>query len=335
MSSQPDFTVIIPHRKEESIDRAVENLRSCDYDLNRLELLTVSGNQPSVQRNECIKRANGRFIYFIDNDSEMLAHNLSRALKLFQESANTAVVGGPNIAREGDTPLQKEFSHCLSSRFGVGPVASRYKPTGSIREATDRQLILCNLFIRKSVLNETGLFNEKLYPNEENDLMNRIESAGYKLMYDPEIQVLRSPRPDFKSFVKMLTGYGTGRFKQTLTDFRFMNLIFFLPACFVIYLLSLPFAAGALYYYLSPEAVLPALSALFLPVAVYLLLILAATAMSLVTFKHRRALSVLTFPVLFFSIHFFYGLGELTGIYRALTEKEKQVWFEVKQADLL
>jgi succinoglycan biosynthesis protein ExoA len=49
-----------------------------------------------------------------------------------------------------------------------------------------------------------GGFNEALYPNEENALMDNIQKAGGKLLYDPELFVWRRPRRTLKQFTRML-----------------------------------------------------------------------------------------------------------------------------------
>ncbi|MBI38805.1 MAG: glycosyltransferase [Leptospiraceae bacterium] len=345
MSQASGLSVIIPHRKEESLEEAVHYLKQMDRTGIDLELFTVSGNQPSVQRNACIKESQGRFIYFLDNDSEPEPQNLQRALQLFDDE-KVAVVGGPNLPREGQEGLQREFSAILASPLAVGPVANRYRSTGSVREATDRELILCNLFIRKSILDSLGYFREDLYPNEENEFMNRIQSAGYRLMYDPEIRVHRSPRPNLKAFLKMLMGYGRGRFKQMTVDFRASNLVFFLPAIFSLYLLALPVCLLGLC--LSGEAShLADISSLadlirwpwsvwaisyLLALPPYLSLILFAGAQTFASMRQPRAtVSVLRLPFLFFCVHFFYGLGVWWGILGLFSARKKVVEYELNR----
>ena len=89
-----------------------------------------------------------------------------------------------------------------------GPIANRYRFNNvGIKEGTDRDVILCNLFVRRNVLFEAGLFNEDLYPNKENALIDKILSLGYKLIYNPKIMVQRPPRSNLKAYIKMLLNY--------------------------------------------------------------------------------------------------------------------------------
>lgn len=347
MSRASGLSVIIPHREEESLEEAVRYLKRMDRQGIALELFTVSGNQPSVQRNACIREASGDIVYFLDNDSEPEPQNLQRALTLFEDS-RVAVAGGPNLPRANLRGIRREFSAVLASPLAVGPVADRYRASGPVREATDRELILCNLFIRKSVLDELGSFREDLYPNEENEFMNRIQSAGYKLMYDPEIRVHRSPRPDLKSFIRMLMGYGRGRLKQMTVDFRISNCVFFIPALFTLYIAALPVCIAG--FFLSGEwnelhslALAQGMDALRWPWTLgmatyvvvlphYIMLLLFAGAQAFASLESpRQAVSLFRLPFLFFCVHFFYGLGIWDGLLSLLRTEKKVVEYHLKR----
>lgn len=334
----PFISVVIPHRASEDISKTLELVKAMDYPSERMEYFAVSGNQPSAQRNACIKKAKGDIIYFIDNDSEVRKGNLKLAAELFQSDDKIGIVGGPNLAKEGDSGLQKDFSFCLTSGFGTGPVSVRYKSTGEPREATDRDLILCNMLVKKELFNEIGMFNEELYPNEENDLMERAVKAGYKMFYHPEIAVERSPRPNIKSFIKMLLNYGRGRFEQFLFMPSIGNLIFFAPAAFVFYLISLPICGAAFsVLYSAAEGADAALIARIgmiytVPLLLYLLLLCAASISALFSLKGRFYRAFYSIPFIYFLIHFFYGLGIYYGALKKFILKgNKEVHFEVRE----
>ena len=222
-------TVIIPHRVGENIENTLAGIYMSDYDKNNIEIFQAEGTHPTVQRNECIKQASGDIVYFIDNDSMVNPNNIKKAVEIFETNENVAIVGGPAI-HNVNSSKEKYIDKCMRSYYAVGPIANRYSVNKtSSREGTDRDVILCNLFIRLNVLFEAGLFNESLYPNEENALIDKILSLGYKLMYDPQIIVKRPPRSSLRLYIKMLLNYGRGRFEQLYIDFNKKNLIFTLP----------------------------------------------------------------------------------------------------------
>ena len=233
-------SVIIPHRIGEKIENTLAGIYMSDYDKNKIEIFQAEGTHPTVQRNECIKQASGDIVYFIDNDSMVNPNNIKKAVEIFEKNENVAIVGGPAI-HKANSSKERYIDRCMQSYYAVGPIANRYSINkSSYREGTDRDVILCNLFIRLNVLFEVGLFNESLYPNEENALIDKILSLGYKLMYDPQIIVKRPPRKNLRLYIKMLLNYGRGRLEQLYRDFNKKNLIFTLPAFFSLYIILSP-----------------------------------------------------------------------------------------------
>src|SRR5207244_1478242 len=112
-------------------------------------------------------------------------------------------------------------------------------PVGQVRPTSEKELILCNLVARREALLDLGGFNEKLYPNEENALMDELQKRGGKLLYDPDLIVQRRPRATLKSFMKMLITYGRGRAEQFRVHPTFGSVPNFAPPGFVVYMLLL------------------------------------------------------------------------------------------------
>jgi hypothetical protein len=95
---------------------------------------------------------------------------------------------------------------------------------------------------RREALVELGGFDEALYPNEENALMDELQRRGGKLIYDPEIIVHRRPRATLKSFARMLRTYGRGRAEQFRLHPTWGSMLNFVPPIFCLYLVLLPLA---------------------------------------------------------------------------------------------
>ena len=327
-------TVIIPHRVGENIENTLAGIYMSDYDKNTIEIFQAEGTHPAVQRNECIKQASGDIVYFIDNDSMINPNNIKKAVEIFETNENVAIVGGPAI-HNVNSSKEKYIDKCMRSYYAVGPIANRYSVNKtSSREGTDRDVILCNLFIRLNVLFEAGLFNESLYPNEENALIDKILSLGYKLMYDPQIIVKRPPRSSLRLYIKMLLNYGRGRFEQLYRDFNKKNLIFTLPAFFSLYIIFLPIV---LFIFLITKIVFLALY--FIPFGLYFAVTLLAgiiTSLKEVGFINKIK-GFFVFPYMFFITHFFYGLGFFYGIIRIAKgfthagRRQRTVKFNIKK----
>jgi cellulose synthase/poly-beta-1,6-N-acetylglucosamine synthase-like glycosyltransferase len=238
-SSLPTVTIIIAARPDESEVRAVAAARQLDYPPDKLEIILARGKHPSVQRNAAVRAARGEIIYFLDDDSRPDPKNLRRAVEPFK-SPEVKMLGGPNLCPPDAPALEQAFALTLGS-WALGPIAARYRAVGKSRATSEKELILCNLMARRDAFLELGGFDESLYPNEENALMDELQKRGGKLIYDPEVVVFRRPRHSFAAFCKMLLNYGRGRAEQFRLHPTLRSAPNFVPPLFCVYLVVLPF----------------------------------------------------------------------------------------------
>jgi len=237
VNSLPTVTVLIPARPEQVDIKAVTAAKHLDYPADKIEILVARGKQPSVQRNTALKQASGHLVYFLDDDSVPERGNLKTAVQRFTDSS-VKMLGGPNLCPPDAPALEQMFALVLSSLLAFGPSRARYTRVGVLRETSEKELILCNLIARRDAMVQLGGFDEKLYPNEENALMDALQKSGGKLLYDPTFTVYRRPRPTFKAFVKMLKTYGRGRAEQFRVNPTFGSALNFAPPLFCVYLLA-------------------------------------------------------------------------------------------------
>ena len=236
----PSVTAIIPARPGQTEIKAVAAARRLEYPPELLEIIVARGKQPSIQRNTALRVARGELIYFLDDDSVAPPGNLRRAAAHFSD-AKMQIVGGPNLCPPDAPSLERIFALVLGSWIAFGPSRARYAPVGKLRDSGEKELILCNLVARRETLLEFGGFNEALYPNEENALMDEIQKRGGRLLYDPELFVHRRPRSSIKAFAKMLMTYGRGRAEQFRVHPTFGSALNFVPPLFCVFLIALPF----------------------------------------------------------------------------------------------
>jgi len=236
----PTVTVIIAARPDMAEVRAVAPAFQLDYPAEKLEIIVARGKQPSVQRNAALRAAAGDIIYFLDDDSRALPGNLRRAVALFA-SADVQMAGGPSLCPPDAPKLEQAFALTMGAWLAFGPSCARYRKVGSLRATSEKELILCNLMARREAMLQLGGFNEKLYPNEENALMDELQKRGGKLMYDPELIVWRRPRPTFGAFWRMLLNYGRGRAEQFRLHPTIRSAPNFVPPLFCLFLALSPF----------------------------------------------------------------------------------------------
>jgi hypothetical protein len=294
MSDPAKISIIIPVKPGGEVT-ALGRLRDPDYPTGSLEIIVAEGRCPSRQRNMAAGAAAGEILYFLDDDSRVAPGFLSRAAHHFDDPA-VAVVGGPSLTPETDSLLQHAFGMTFSSIMGGGGMRNRYRQTGIPRLTSDRELILCNLAFRREQFLRMGGFDERLYPNEENELMDRIRGEGGLLIHDPELAVHRSQRPGIGAFCRQLHGYGRGRGEQTLIS-GVVKPVTFAPSLFLLYLLLVPVIRSPLYS---------------LPLVCYLLLLIPATFAG--ACGSERPLAAVLLPAVMPLFHVCYGYGVIRGI---------------------
>ena len=316
--SLPIITVIIAAPPSLADVPSVAAARKLDYPVDRLEIIVARGKQPSVQRNVALRAARGEWIYFLDDDALPPPDNLRRAEKFLHNPA-VAMVGGPNVCPPGAPLLEQVFAVVLASWLAFGPSRARYTPVGSERDTGEKELILCNTLARRAALLELGGFNEALYPNEENALMDELQKRGQRLVYDPKFFVHRRPRRTLKSFLKMLRTYGRGRAEQFRLHPTPGSALNFVPPLFCLYL-----AALAVVKCLSIS------SSLRLIIAAPLLIYFVATILQTLTSMKNSGVvrALLAWPLLVAS-HIFYGFGFWFGLFTKLDANANKVRTEV------
>ena len=294
----PSVTVIVAARPDQTEIKAVASAHALDYPSDKLEIIIARGNQPSVQRNAAIRAAHGELIYFLDDDSMAQPDNLRRVLPHFSD-LKVQIVGGPNLCPPDAPMLEQVFALVTGSWLAFGPSRARYAAVGVLREAGEKELILCNLVVWRDIMLKLGGFNEALYPNEENALMDQIQQRGGKLLYDPEFIVYRRQRRTLKAFVKMLMTYGRGRAEQFREHPTFGSTLNFVPPFFCLYLLALPFCGKVG----------------LLPLALYAVVLLVQTVALVPQDGIYRSLCALPLMVL---THLVYGIGFWRGLFTKL-----------------
>ena len=287
------FSVIIPVKPGGYV-KALERLTHVNPGPETFEILISEGRNPSCQRNRAAAEAEGDILFFLDDDSLVGPDFLITAAKLYDDP-RVAVVGGPSLTPDSNSILQHAFGMVFVSRFGGGGVRNRYRWHGGVRATGEHELILCNLSFRRDLFQEFGGFDERLYPNEENELMDRIAASGRLLIHDPDLAVERSQRRTVGAFARQLFGYGRGRAEQTIISGK-IKLVAFVPPLFVLYLAALPMFRDSRFW---------------APLAFYTMLAVIFAGREGIRKRMFRASMLL--PVLFFLFHCAFGVGMIRG----------------------
>jgi hypothetical protein len=252
----PRYTVILPMVRFRSDQPVLASLRAAVPPTHPLEIFVAEGSHPARQRNAALEQARGDIIVFLDNDCT-LAPDFWRELDAAFARPEVEIVGGPALLRPEASPIEAMFHALLTHVLVVGPVSARYGARGKFRAATQAELILCNLAARRSLFARIGPLSTRLYPNEENEWLERAQVAGAGIYYDPNLQVFRPQRSTWIEMGKMLLRYGMGRTRQfwvsgwRATPYQVLPLILLIPVVAFILGPASEIAFGALWLLVS------------------------------------------------------------------------------------
>ncbi len=316
----PTYSVVIAAAKAEKGLSALKALSRLPLKERPQEVFICEGKNPSYQRNLGVQKCKSPLVYFLDDDSQVIPGNVSHLFSHFEDE-RTAVAGGPNLVPPDATPFERTVNAVLASWMGSFKVRSRYAAIGSVREATEKELILCNMMVRRSTFLKERGFRSDLYPNEENEFLNRLLHKGYRLVYDPRVAVYRSRRKSLGAFCVQAFRYGRGRAQQMKVYPCLSDVIHLAPAFFVFYILALfgacviPGDSLWLQVLRSPWS--------WVPLGLFLILSVI-TGVSAASW-HRRFMDVFKVPILILYRHTFYGFGLMAGFFTNLRKPSPDV----------
>lgn len=293
------ISVIIPAESDSVDPEILKCLCETEYPKDKIEIILAIGKQPSVQRNEAAKIAKGDILYFFNRDGRIEPDIFRKAVDIINSGRDIAGAGGPDLTPPDNSYIQHLFGYAMGSYFGHWKMRARYSMVGAQRISDEKELLLSNMAIRKDVFLRSNCFNERLYPNEENELINRIRKAGYRFIYSPGLKIYRDRRKTLAAFVRQFYRYGQGRMAQVFTEGAFKNLQFFAPFLFLMYLLTLPFINDFRTKF----------------ILLFLYVFFGLTDALYASIKRRKNL-VFILPALCFIMHMSYAAGMFFAVFR-------------------
>ena len=312
-------TVIVPVRDGTVTPSCIAFVQTSKYPQEMVEILIVAGDSPSAQRNLAAENAAGEILYFIDDDSMLDARAIQRLVEAFADYPEIAGVGGPSIGVSSGSLFQKCAAMAMGSLFGFGPARHRHYPTGCPRIGGENELILSNLAIRKTVWQRYGGFDTRLYPNEENEWIRRLENSGQRFLYHPGVIVSRPTRETLSQLAAQVFRYGKSRAKHMRIAASALNVLLLLPALLVGYVLSAVPGAVLLLQLdenvLSIGAKLLLVIFLALPIAFYVSLCVGASLYAGLSVRKKKFRTFFWHLAIFPTLHFGYGAGWIRGCF--------------------
>lgn len=286
-----------------STDGTTELARELAAADDRIRLVDNPAAHIPVGLNAAISASRHEIIVRVDAHSELSEGYVASALATL-ERTGAANVGGVMRA-DGRTPFQKAVAWAYNSPVGLGGGA--YHGGAVEGEAESAYLGV----MRRSVLNEVGLFDESIRRGEDWELNLRIRRAGHTVWFDPELSVTYWPRESWLRLARQFRATGAWRGELVRRYGRRNGVRFFAPPALV-----LTAAAALVIGILQLTGLLsdiPSLiaSAVFVPLAAYGVLVVAMALASRRSLR-ERLWTLLVLP----TMHFSWGVGFLGGVLR-------------------
>lgn len=271
----------------------------------RIRLVDNPAAHIPVGLNAAIRASRFPTIVRVDAHSELAPGYAARALQTLARTG-AANVGGVMHA-EGRSPFQKAVARLYNSPVGLGGGA--YHSGRTEGEAESAYLGV----MRRHVLEEVGLFDESIRRGEDWELNLRIRQAGHRVWFDPELSVTYWPRESWVRLARQFRATGAWRGELVRRYGRSNGIRYFAPPALVLLVvLAVLLAALQVTGVLSGPASLVLSLLVYLPLALYALLVVGVALMPGGGDLRQRLWTLAVLP----TMHLSWGLGFLGGVLR-------------------
>lgn len=226
--SFPTVSIIVPVKNcADKIKSLLDSLMKVDYAKNKFEVVIVDGNSTdntwevvapypvrllieegrglNAARNTGLRHSKGEIIAFTDGDCVVPKNWLNKIIENFQDKG-VGCVGG-SASRYYDDFLSQY------SDESIMPVLRRFKKKEILSEVKPplQYPAGCNMAVRREVFDRVGVFDESIkYGFDEDELVERICRAGYKMVLDPEVSIAHKHRSSILELLRQTFRYGRG-----------------------------------------------------------------------------------------------------------------------------
>ena len=272
---------------------------------SRIVLVDNPAADIPVGLNAAIRASSHPTIVRVDAHSELAPGYAKKALDTLART-RAGNVGGV-MSAAGRTPFQRAVARAYNSPIGLGGGA--YHGGAPEGEAESAYLGV----MRRSVLEEVGLFDESIRRGEDWELNLRIRSAGYRVWFDPTLSVTYWPRESWPALARQFFATGTWRAELVRRYGARNSIRFFAPPALVLgALLAIVVGALQVTHVLTGGWALLA-SLVYVPLALYAaLIILVALGRGGGTGLRDKLWTLAVLP----TMHLAWGSGFLVGFLR-------------------
>ena len=259
---------------------------------HKIEYFEVEKSSPAKARNFAARKCLSPWILFLDDDILIPNGYFKLAQNLLQEDDQLDILGGPDQCYPEASLLQRALGIALTSPMTTGHTRHRHliKKVNTLN-GNETNLILCHLWVRKSLFDEGFDFPENYFRNEENVFLERLSRNHKKILHKPDLNVYHYRKDSISKIFRSTFISAYFRKKSLVEKKSRFNLLYLIPTFFILYLFVLPFFHPAFFT---------------LPLVIYILL----SAFFIIPLSGTLLLKLHILRVQFL-IHLAYGLGFL------------------------
>lgn len=156
---------------------------------------------PAAARNTGWRSVGADVVAFVDADVTLARGWLPPLLAHFADPAVAAVA--PRVAaRPGDSLLDRYEAR--RSPLDLGAAPARVLPRGRVSYVPSAAIL-----VRRTVLDQTGGFDEGMPVGEDVDLVWRTVAAGHTVRYEPAVVAMHDNRGNWPDLVRQRFAYGS------------------------------------------------------------------------------------------------------------------------------
>jgi glycosyltransferase involved in cell wall biosynthesis len=279
----PFISVIIPaYNEEKRIANAIEALLRQTYPKDKMELIVVDDGSTdktcevvtkypvklirhnknrgdSASRNTGAKNALGEIIATTDADDSVNEKWLVNIAKHYSDVNVSSVVGSSHITYNKENWQERIIAELFICMRGSNAVENIYDTKG--RVASNRS-IGSNQSFRKNIFLGIRGYDMGLTAGMEQDIIWRVEKAGYKIAFEPNAKVYITLRDNFKKYIQHAYSRGKGGviiyFKHPAKiTFRYLFNMLYFPLITAMSILGVLFNMRLFMYLVMMVLVLP------------------------------------------------------------------------------
>lgn len=291
-----------------------EDIEALQYLEDKANLLPAikfyTQNKPlyvGAARDKLIEKSCGDYLCFIDDDTTLPINYLKTAEQFIQDYPDADVFGGPDQTSNDANHFQQVLGAVMETFMAMGPTAKRHNGQKKkyILEGSEMNLILCNLWIKKSILKEKN-FPSQYIRNEENILLARLKSESRVLYYLPFLTVFHERKNSFLKIIKATYFSGMYRAIGFFDEFKTFNFYFLVPLLFIITLLYTLVFDQKIFIYL------------------FTIYVLTVVANAFIVSHRINLLYKIPLAVIFYLIYnFIYPVGMIVGFLKKIGRKDE------------